>query len=90
MTRLTAHQMDAAQGRTPVALKALESPSGPITFSVTPIDGVFALASVPFEVVGAHEVHETLSAAIARMLECASAVSRDEFPPAQPVAERAA
>ena len=86
MKTLTPHQMDAMGGVAPVALKSLEAPSGPVTFTVTPADDGFIVASAPFEVIGAPEVHPSMPEAIDRMLECARAVSNDEFPPVQQVA----
>lgn len=80
-TTLTAQQMDEAQDAPPVAMKAQETRTDPVVFSVLPAFEGFALTSTPFEVVGAFEYHPRLSGAIARMLECSRAVARDEFPP---------
>lgn len=89
MRLLTPEQMDVAQSGSPLAMKTQGTPSGLITFTVTPVDGLFAVASSPFEFVGAHEGYPTASEAISRMLACASAAARDEFPPLLAV-ERAA
>lgn len=85
---LTAQQMDEAQETSPVAMKVQETLNGPVVFSVLPALKGFALASTPFEVVGAFEHHPTLPEAITRMLECSQAVAKDEFPPA--LSEKAA
>lgn len=82
MKTLTPQQMDAAHGVPPVAVKRQETPSGPVVFSVTITEEGFAVASSPFEVIGAPELHPGMSEAISRMLTCARAVANDEFPPA--------
>lgn len=81
MKTLTPQQMDEAQGTTPVAMKSQETPSGVVTFTITRVDDCFAVASSPFEVIGAPEAHPTMPEAIDRMLECARAVANDQFPP---------
>lgn len=80
MKTLTPEQMDTAQKITPVAMKTQDTPGGIVTFTVTPTEGRYALASTPFEVIGAHEGYSTIGAAIARMLSCAEAVAHDRFP----------
>lgn len=81
MKTLTPQQMDAAQDAAPIALKSQETPSGVVTFTVTRVGDCFAVASSPFEVIGAPEAHPAVSEAISRMLECARAVANDQFPP---------
>lgn len=81
MKTLTPQQMDAVRNTPPVALKVQDTPSGPVTFSITPVGGEFAVSTQPFEVIGAYEAHPSLPAALSRMLTSARAVARDSFPP---------
>lgn len=81
MNTLNTEQMDQADRRDPIAAKAQRTPSGQVDFTITPIGGQYVLASAPFEILGPYEAHPSLGTAIDRMMVCADAVSRDEFPP---------
>lgn len=81
MKTLTSEQMDVVQETAPVAMKTQKTPGGIVNFAVTCVGDCYALASVPFEVIGAYEGYPSLGAAIARMMSCADAVAHDGFPP---------
>lgn len=81
MKTLTLKQMDEVQATLPTVMKVQNTPSGPVTFSITPIGGDFVVATAPFEVIGAYEAHPSLPAALSRMFTCARAVAKDHFPP---------